>query len=167
LTKKKDKESNCNTKTFYIGKSSHARAVVQKFEANMIALGRKFNGALIELMDQENHRIENIGLQETLTMNHKQEDHVKDYNNTTNNAETLAISENKNIQEFLKKMQPYCTSKRKINDKQTFFGIQHGVVNDYDLFREIRLAALKVGAILITNPQPGFIISNLLVPDNA
>jgi hypothetical protein len=65
-------------------------------------------------------------------------------------------------QKFLDKMQPYCVGEPQKRESDTLIFLKPGIVNDYDLFREIRLEALKVGATVLTHPRPGLSIPNTL-----
>jgi hypothetical protein len=157
LKEKKD----CATRTIYQGRiGSETRAVVDLFEKNMVSQGKQFGPAIITLMDKENQRIAGLADPETSTLNNQPEQEGKDYNNNYNNTVTLPTVENKNIQ-FLKILEPNITSKRKINDREILFCLKHDVVNDYEKFREIRFAALRlnVNAKLVTKPEIGYIIA--------
>jgi hypothetical protein len=65
-------------------------------------------------------------------------------------------------QKFLEKMQPYCVGEPQKRESDTLIFLKPGIVNDYPKFREIRLEALKVGAVIITHPRPCFSVPNTL-----
>jgi hypothetical protein len=161
LKEKKD----CATRTIYQGRiGSETRAVVDLFEKNMVSQGKQFGPAIVALMDKENRRIAGLADSEPTTLTVEQEDHDGNYNNNHNNkTETLSTDP---AQRFLKLLAPHCIGKRQINDKQTLLCLEHKLIFDPPKFREIRLEALKVGAILVSSPACGFVVpSNLLLSE--
>jgi hypothetical protein len=159
LTEKKD----CATRTFYQGKKGTAtRAIVDKFEENMLANGKKFGRSIIELMKMKNQQLAGLDGSEIPALNHEQKEDGKNYNNIDNNTETLPTAEKEAIREFLEIMESNCISKQQTNKGETFFCLNPRSIMDYEKFSVIRHAARKAGAKLITYPRAGFIISNLL-----
>jgi hypothetical protein len=163
MPNKKGEKDN-PTKTFYRGKKgTESRAVVDKFEENILLHGKNFNKSLIRLMDMENRRLADLGNSETSTLKQEREDD----NNDGKEAVTSAIAEKEAVQEFLKIMVPCCMGKLSENNGETFFMLQSGAVADYEKFHRIYIAALKAGATLVISPNVGFRIpTHLLKPES-
>jgi hypothetical protein len=66
------------------------------------------------------------------------------------------------LQKFLEKMQPYCIGDPQKRETDTLIFLKPGIVTNYPKFREIRLEALKAGAVIITHPHPCLSVPNTL-----
>jgi hypothetical protein len=139
--KERGKEKDTATKTLSIKvKGTENRSIVDTFKRNVLQQGRKINQFLIELMAKENKHFLGENLEEQPT------------------EKTLRCEHNG--KSFLEIVAPYCIGKPRVNNGETFVALNNEVPKDYEKFRALRLAALKAGAVLVTDPRLGFLLKN-------